>query len=313
MQRRHFSLASVLAVVAGLHAPQFAVAQDVTIGMSFPSATHGWMGAVIKNAQDQAKSSGVRHVMTTAADPNKQTNDIEDLIAKKVAAVVMLPIETDAMTRAATKLKAANIPLVIVDREVKTDDYAALIKGDNVGIGTNAAAYIGKALGGKGNVVEIIGVPASVTTQRSQGFRDAIAKDYPGLKVIASQAGDFQREKSLNVMQNLLQQHPKIDAVYTHDDEMALGVLQAIREAKRTDIQVVTGAGGSKAVYKLIADKDPLMKATFIYSPLMVKDAVKVAVDIARGKAPASKVITIPATGVTAANVASLYDAKANY
>jgi ribose transport system substrate-binding protein len=313
MQRRHFNLFPVLAVVGGMHIATAAQAQDVTIGMSFPSATHGWMGAIIKNAQDQAKASGVKHVMTTAADPNKQTNDVEDLIAKKVSAVVMLPIETDAMTRAAAKLKAAKIPLIVVDREVKTDDFAALIKGDNVGIGANAAAYIGQALGGSGSVVEIIGVPASVTTQRSQGFREAIAKSFPNLKIIASQAGDFQREKSLTVMQNLLQQHPKIDAVYTHDDEMALGVLQAIKEAKRSDIKVVTGAGGNKSVFKLISDKDPMMKATFIYSPLMVKDAVKVAIDVARGKAPANKTITIPASAVTATNVAQFYDANANY
>ena len=312
MQRREFSFLPLIAALAGLTFAAQVHAQDVTIGMSFPSATHGWMGAIIKNAQDQAKASGVKHVMTTAADPNKQMNDIEDLIAKKVSAVVMLPIETDAMTRGAEKLKAAKIPLIIVDREVKTEDYAALIKGDNVGIGTNAAAYIAKALGGTGNVVEIIGVPASVTTQRSQGFRDGLAKA-PGLKIIASQAGDFQREKSLTVMQNLLQQHPKIDAVYTHDDEMALGVLQAIKEARRTDIKVVTGAGGNKSVYKLIADKDPMMKATFIYSPLMVKDAVKVAVDVARGKPPANKNITIPADAVTVDNVATVYDAKANY
>ncbi len=312
MQRRHFQTLSALALASSLLAPLAAQAQDVTIGMSFPSATHGWMGAIIKNAQDQAKSSNIKHVMTTAADPNKQTNDIEDLIAKKVSAVVMLPIESSAMTQAAAKLKAANIPLIVVDREVNTPDFAALIKGDNVGIGTNAANYIAKALSGKGNVIEIIGVPASVTTQRSQGYRDA-AKAFPDMKLIASQAGDFQREKSLSVMTNLLQQHPKIDAVYTHDDEMALGVLQAIKEAKRTDIKIVTGAGGNKAVYKLIADKDAMMKATFVYSPLMVKDAVKVAVDVARGKAPAAKTITIPATGITVDNVAKFYDANANY
>ena len=313
MKRRQFQLLPVMAIAGSLFLGTAVHAQNVTIGMSFPSATHGWMGAIIKNAQDQAKASGIQHVMTTAADPNKQTNDIEDLIAKKVGAVVMLPIESSAMTRAATLLKQANIPLIVVDREVNTQDFAALIKGDNVGIGVNAAHYIAKALGGNGNVVEIIGVPASVTTQRSQGYRDTVAKQYPGLKLIASQAGDFQREKSLNVMQNLLQQHPKIDAVYTHDDEMALGVLQAIREAKRTDIKVVTGAGGNKAVYKLIADKDPMMKATFIYSPLMVKDAVKVAIDVAKGKPPANKTITIPAEAVTAENVAAKYDEKANY
>ena len=114
-------------------------------------------------------------------------------------------------------------------------------------------------------------------------------------------------------MTNLLQQHPKIDAVFTHDDEMALGVLQAIKEAKRTDIKIVTGAGGNKDVYKLIAAKDPLMKATFVYSPLMVKDAVKVAIDVAKGKPPANKTIMIPAIGVTAENVAKMYDANANY
>ncbi len=312
MQRRHFQTLSAVALATSFLAPLAAQAQDVTIGMSFPSATHGWMGAIIKNAQDQAKSSNIKHLMTTAADPNKQTNDIEDLIAKKVSAVVMLPIESSAMTQAAAKLKAANIPLIVVDREVNTPDFAALIKGDNVGIGANAANYIAKALGGKGNVIEIIGVPASVTTQRSQGYRE-VAKAFPDLKLIASQAGDFQREKSLSVMTNLLQQHPKIDAVFTHDDEMALGVLQAIKEAKRTDIKVVTGAGGNKAVYKLIADKDAMMKATFVYSPLMVKDAVKVAIDVARGKAPAAKTITIPATGITAENVAKFYDANANY
>lgn len=313
MQRRKFQILPLIALLGGMFATAAAQAQDVTIGMSFPSATHGWMGAIIKNAQDQAKTSGVKHVMTTAADPNKQTNDIEDLIAKKVSAVVMLPIESSAMTRAALKLKEAKIPLIVVDREVNTEEFAALIKGDNIGIGVNAANFLGKALGGTGNIVEIIGVPASVTTQRSQGFRETVAKSYPGLKVIASQAGDFQREKSLSVMTNLLQQHPKIDAVFTHDDEMALGVLQAIKEAKRTDIKIVTGAGGNKDVYKLIAAKDPLMKATFVYSPLMVKDAVKVAIDVAKGKPPANKTIMIPAIGVTAENVAKMYDANANY
>ena len=94
MQRRHFQTLSAIALAGSLLSPLSAQAQDVTIGMSFPSATHGWMGAIIKNAQDQAKSSNIKHVMTTASDPNKQTNDIEDLIAKKVSAVVMLPCQS---------------------------------------------------------------------------------------------------------------------------------------------------------------------------------------------------------------------------
>lgn len=296
----------------GIAIGQSAFAADKTIGMAFPSATHGWMGAIIKNAEDEARAQGVKYVMTTASDPNKQTNDIEDLIAKKVDAVVVLPIETDAMTQVAAKLKAANIPLILVDRELKTQEYSTLVRGDNVGIGLNAGKYLCQSLGGKGTIVEIIGVPASVTTQRIEGFREAM-KACPGLKLVTSQAGNFQREKSLSVMQNILQSQPHIDAVYTHDDEMALGVMQAVKEAKRTDIKAITGAGGSKEVYKLIKGGNSLIKATFVYSPLMVKDAVKLASALVKGTAPKQKVLVIPATEVTSSNVAQYIDAKANY
>ncbi len=290
-----------------------AIAAEKVIGMSFPSATHGWMGAIIKNAEDEAQKQKVRYVMTTSADAVKQARDIEELIAKKVSAVVMLPIEIDAMTNIAEKLKVARIPLVVVDRELNTNEYTALVKGDNIGIGTNAARYIGGALKGSGNVVEIVGVPASVTTQRAQGFRQELSRLYPNITIIASQAGDFQREKSQTVMQGILRTHPKIDAVYTHDDEMALGVLQAIKDAKRSDIKIVTGAGGSKLVYQLIIEGDALMKATFIYSPLMVKDAVKLAVDHLAGKTLTNKTVVIPATTVHMGNISRLYDPKANY
>lgn len=289
------------------------MAAEKVIGMSFPAATHGWMGAIIKNAEDEAQNQKVRYVMTTSADAAKQASDIEELISRKVSAVVMLPIEIDAMTAIAQKLKVANIPLIVVDREINTSEYTALIKGDNIGIGTNAARYIGGALKGNGSVVEIIGVPASVTTQRALGFRQELSRLYPDIKIIASEAGDFQREKSQTVMQGILRAHPRIDAVYTHDDEMALGVLQAIKDAKRTDIKIVTGAGGSKLVYQLIVGGDPLMKATFIYSPLMVKDAVKLAVDHLAGKTLKSKIVVIPATTVHLGNISRLYDPKANY
>lgn len=291
--------------------PAPATAEKV-IGMSFPAADHGWLGAVIKNAEDEAKAEGLKYVITTAADPNKQTNDIEDLISKKVSAIVMLPIESAAMTPVAKKVKDAGIPLIVVDRELESDDFTALVKGDNKGIGSHAGAYLVDKLGGKGKIVEIIGVPSSVTTMRSDGFREAI-KDHPDMQVIVSQSGDFQKEKSLNVMQNILQSRPQIDAVYTHDDEMALGVLQAIKEAKRTDIKVVTGAGGHKDVYKLIKDGDPLMQATFTYSPLMVKDAVKLAADIVNGKTPAEKVTMLEATPITKDNIDKFYDPNANY
>lgn len=286
--------------------------KEITVGLCFPAADHGWLGAVIKDAEEEAKAQGVKYVVTTAENPNKQTNDVEDLITKKVDAIVMLPMESAALTPAAEKVKTANIPLVLFDREVESDNYTALVKGDNKGGGVNAGKYIGEQLKGKGNVVIIEGVPCSVTTLRTEGFKDSL-KSYPDIKIVATQAGDFQKEKSLNVMQNILQSQKQIDAVYTEDDEMALGVIQAIKEAKRTDIKVVTGFGGAKDVYKLIKDGDSYMKATFLYSPIMVKEAVKQAVDIAKGNKPSNKLKVLEATQITKDNIDKFYDDKAAY
>jgi ribose transport system substrate-binding protein len=287
----------------------------LTIGISLPSATHGWMGALIDSAENQAKalkeSDGIDYVMTNADNPNKQANDIDDLIAKDVDVIVMLPIESAALTPVGQKIKDAGIPLVIVDRELENDAATVVVKGDNEGIGVNAGKYFVEKLSGKGKVVEITGPPSSVTEQRGSGFKKAM-EGAKGIEVLASQSGDFSTEKSLEVMQNILQAHPQIDAVFTQDDGMALGVLQAIKEAGRKDIKFVTGAGGGKAVFDDIK-AGGLVTATFLYSPTMSADAVKIAADIAKGNKPAEKMIVKEATQVTKENVDKYYDAKSKF
>ncbi|TWT01449.1 substrate-binding domain-containing protein [Planomicrobium sp. CPCC 101079] len=287
----------------------------VKIGISLPSATHGWMGALIDSAEKQAKalqeSEGIEYVMTNAADPNKQANDVDDLIAQDVDAIVMLPIESAALTPVGQKVKDAGIPLVIVDRELENDAATVVVKGDNEGIGVNAGKFFVEQLGGQGKVVEISGPPSSVTEQRGSGFKEAV-EGAEGMEIIASQSGDFSTEKSLEVMQNILQANPQIDAVFTQDDGMALGVLQAIEEAGRTDIQFVTGAGGAKQVFEDIKN-DGLMKATFLYSPTMVEDAVEIAADLAKGEEPAETMVVKEATQVTKENVDEFYDPESKF
>lgn len=284
------------------------------IGISLPSATHGWMGALIDSAEKQAKalkeSDEIEYVMTNAADPNKQANDIDDLIAQDVDVIVMLPIESAALSPVGQKIKDAGIPLVIVDRELENDAATVVVKGDNEGIGVNAGKYFVEKLNGKGKVVEITGPPSSVTEQRGAGFKEAM--DSSDIEVIASQSGDFSTEKSLEVMQNILQANPQIDAVFTQDDGMALGVIQAIKEAGRTDIQFVTGAGGGKAVFDDI-QAEGLISATFLYSPTMVEDAVKIAADIAKGNDPAESMVVKEATQVTKDNVDEFYDPDSKF
>lgn len=284
------------------------------IGISLPAATHGWMGALIDSAEKQAKalkeSDGIEYVMTNAADPNKQANDVDDLIAQDVDVIVMLPIESAALSPVGQKVKDAGIPLVIVDRELENDAATVVVKGDNEGIGVNAGKYFVEKLNGKGKVVEITGPPSSVTEQRGAGFKEAMESS--DIEVVASQSGDFSTEKSLEVMQNILQAHPEIDAVFTQDDGMALGVLQAIKEAGRKDIQFVTGAGGGKAVFEDIKE-DGLITATFLYSPTMVEDAVKIAADIAKGNKPTESMVVKEATQVTKDNVDEFYDSESKF
>ncbi|WP_456272941.1 substrate-binding domain-containing protein [Bacillus sp. AK031] len=287
----------------------------IKIGISLPSATHGWMGALIDSAEKQAQaledSEGIEYVMTNATDPNKQANDVDDLIAQDVDAIVMLPIESAALSPVGQKVKDAGIPLVIVDRELENDAATVVVKGDNEGIGVNAGEYFVEKLNGEGKVVEITGPPSSVTEQRGAGFQEAM-ENADGIEVIASQSGDFSTEKSLEVMQNILQAHDQIDAVFTQDDGMALGVLQAIKEAGRDDIQFVTGAGGGKAVFENIQEGG-LITATFLYSPTMVEDAVKIAVDLAQGGEPAETMVVKEATKVTDENVDEYYDPESKF
>lgn len=287
-----------------------AQAEEPVLGISLPTPDHGWVGAVVANAEAAAKELGVKYKIVTAPDVNKQSNDIDDLIAQNVDAIVMLPVDGTPLTPAAKRVMEADIPLVVFDREIASEDYTTTLKGDNKGIGVNGAKYLIEKLGGKGKVFMLSGIPCSVTTLRDSGFKETI--EGTDIEVVGLQDGGFQREKGYQVMQNALTAYPEIDAVFAIDDEMALGALKAIKEAGRTDIKYLTAAGGAKDFYKAIKEEDEIELATFLYSPLMVKDAVKVAVDIMNGK-DAENMIVIPADRVDRSNVDEYYDEDSNY
>jgi ribose transport system substrate-binding protein len=203
---------------------------------------------------------------------------------------------------------AAGIPVINVDREFSSQTaYRTWIGGDNYGIGKAAADLIADELKCQGNVVEIQGVAGiSVTELRTKGFTDGIKKCNGGIKIVASQPADFLPDKGLQVMETILQGQKKIDAVYTHDDDMAMGVVQAIRAANREDEMFVTGAGGSKDAMNLIAQGG-------LYNPSMSGSAVSLAKLIAEHKGMSELVepevpsrIELPATTVTKENVAAV-------
>jgi len=198
--------------------------------------------------------------------------------------LVILP-QDETVTPAALAAMKAGIPVINVDREFSDPGaQRAVIKGDNYGVGFQAGQYFASELKCKGNVVEIQGIAGiSVTNQRTKGFADAIAPCKGGIKIVAQQPADFAPDKGLSVMQNILQAQPKIDAVYTHDDDMAQGVVQAIKNANRDKEMWLTGVGGSKAAMDQIK-QGGLYRATFLYNPTMAASAVALARLLAKGQ-----------------------------
>ncbi|HYH88459.1 MAG TPA: substrate-binding domain-containing protein [Solirubrobacteraceae bacterium] len=287
----------------------------VKIALSVPAADHGWLAAVAKDARDVAKGmKGVElTVNDSATDSAGQADQIETMINDKPDALVVLPNEGEALTPVAQKATAAGIPVINVDREFSTPGaFRTWIGGDNYGIGWQAGNYFADELKCKGNVVEIQGLAGiSVTELRTKGFADAIKRRcQDGIKIVAQQPGDFNPDKGLSVMENILQGQKSIDGVYTHDDDMAEGVIAAIENANREGDMFLTGAGGSEAIMKRI-EAGGLVRATFLYNPTMAASAVKLAALIARDEGMKDLTepevpsrIQVPATTVTKDNVA---------
>ena len=288
--------------------------KKVKIIASVPPTDHGWLGAISKNAKAAAgQHDDVDFQLLEAADADSQAQQIEQAISSKPDALVVLPQDGAALTPVAQKAERAGIPVVNIDRLFTAPDAAtATILGDNYQIGVLAATYISDQLKCKGNVVEIQGLAGiSVTTDRTKGFTDTLKKKCPGggIKIVASQPGDFNPDKGLTVMENILQAQKSIDAVYTHDDDMAQGVVQAIRNAGREDEMFLTGVGGSQDAMKQIKEGG-LYRATFLYNPNMAASAVNMARLIGLGQGfselvppEVPRMLVVPAAVVTKDNV----------
>ena len=290
----------------------------VTIVASVPPTDHGWLGQVAAKAQEAADQwDDVDFRLVEAADADSQASQIETLINEKPDAIVVLPYDGEALTPVAEKAMEAGIPVINVDRLFATPEAArATILGDNYGIGVKAAEFLAGKLNCNGNVVEIQGIAGiSVTEDRSAGFADTIEELCgDGIKIVAQQPGDFSPDTGLEVMEAILQANDDIDAVYTHDDDMAEGVVAAIENAGREDDMILTGVGGSCAAFDSI-EAGGLYAATYLYSPTMAGSAVNMARLIAQGRGMSDLLepevpseIIVPPTEVTPDNVSDLRD-----
>lgn len=253
LRLRSASLALALLTVAGCTRKK---SEEYVVGFSQMESDNPYRLAETKSLKDEAAKQGISIVVTDAqGQTSKQVSDVEDLIARKVNVIVLAPRTFDGLTPALQAAKAAKIPVILVDRSaagVPGEDYVTELASNYAEQGRRAAEWLAKQTNGTANIVELSGTPgASVAADRAKGFREEIAK-HPNMKIIASQTGNFSRATGQGVMQNIAQSlGKKITAVYAHNDEMALGAIQALTASglkPGTDVTIVSVDGSRSAL-----------------------------------------------------------------
>src|SRR2546426_6732883 len=251
--------------------------KTITVGFSQIGAESGWRTAETKSIRSEAARRGVN--LKYADAQQKQENQIKALgafIAQKVDAIILAPVVEAGWEPILKQAKAAKIPVILVDRGLNVSDdslYTTLIASDFVVEGKMAGEWLAKKLNGKGNVVELQGTPgAAPAIDRKKGFEEGL-RNFPDLKIIKSQTGEFTRAKGKEVMEAFLKAAQgggaKIQAVYAHNDDMALGAIQAIEEAglkPGSDLVLVSIDGVRGAFDAMVAGK---LNCTVECNPLL--------------------------------------------
>ncbi|MER3555588.1 MAG: sugar ABC transporter substrate-binding protein [Meiothermus sp.] len=235
------------------------------VGFAQTESNNPWRIAQTKSMQDEAKKRGYQLVYTDAAgSAAKQVSDVRSMIAQKVDAIFLAPREEKPLAAAVLEAKKAGIPVILLDRNVDQSlakpgvDYVTFIGSDFILEGQRVAEWLVKNAGGKTNIIELEGTTgSSPANDRKKGFDDVIAK-HPEFKILASQSGDFARDKGRQVMETLLQANPNVNVVYAHNDEMAIGAIAALEAAGKKpgkDVLVLSIDGGKEAVQLVIDGK----------------------------------------------------------
>jgi ribose transport system substrate-binding protein len=309
INRRVFALAAA----AAFSLPALAQ-NEVRLGVAIPAATHGFTGGIVWWANEAKKELEKAHkdlkiTIKTAANAGEQANQLQDLVtANKINALVVFPFESAALTKPVQQVKNKGVYVTVVDRGL-TDTSAqdAYVAGDNTAFGKIPAEYMAKALGGKGDIVALRGIATTLDNERMNAF-ESVMKNHPGIKILDAKYANWNRDDAFKVMQDFLTRFKHIDAVWAADDDMMVGVLKAIDQAKRTDIKLVFGGAGAKGMIKNLMDgKDPRLQANVSYSPKFIYDAIKLTAEARLKGEKLPPTTIIPSVLITRENAKDFY------
>ncbi len=236
--------------------------KQIVVGFSQIGAESGWRTANTESIQSEAKKRGIKLLFSDAQGKQEnQINALRSFIAQGVDVIAFSPVIVSGWEPVLQEIKKAGIPVVLTDRAVDAKDdtlYATFIGSDFIEEGHRAGEWLAKATGGKAVIAELVGTPgAAPAIDRKKGFEEVLAKN-PGMKIIKSQSGDFNRTKGKEVMEAFLKspEAKQITALYAHNDDMALGAIQAIEEAglKPGKDIVVVSIDGVRGAFQAMAD-----------------------------------------------------------
>jgi simple sugar transport system substrate-binding protein len=294
-------LAACVAVLAGAGQPERPAKQSkpLVVGFSQIGAESGWRTANTKSIKSEAEKRGITLKFSDAQ--GKQENQIRAIrafIQQKVDAIAFAPVVETGWQPVLEEAKKAGIPVILTDRLVTVSDdslYVTFIGADFVQEGKRAADWLAQKSGGKAQIAELQGTPgAGPAIDRKKGFEQAIAK-FPDMKIIKTQSGDFNRAKGKEVFEAFLHspEGSKITALYAHNDDMALGAIQAIEESGKKpgkDILIVSIDGVHDAFQAMLDGK---LNCSVECNPLLGPQLFDTIEKVKRGESVPKRIQTI--------------------
>ena len=283
---------------------------QLTVAFSFGQSVHPFFVAMEKGAQKYADENGITlKVMSADYKVETQVQQIEDLTQQDIDGLLVNPVDSAGLTNAVQTVLTAGIPVIPVDINVIGAEVTSFVESDNVQIGKDAATYIADQLGGKGNIA-LIGVPTvTSTSQREQGFLEAL-EEYPDLKLVANAGDGMQRETALASAETILQANPDLDAVYGVNESSAMGALSAVQAR---DLQtLIVGVDATPDLLSAIKD-DTQIRATIAQDPYQMG---YIAMELMEKKLKDETIethVTAPIDLVTTDNVQQFIDREAAY
>jgi len=235
--------------------------EDAVVGFSqSEKEVNPFRIAETESIRSEAEKRGVKELIYTNAQSqaSKQISDIRDMIAQDVDILIVAPLLEEGLAPALNAAKEANVPVFLIDRETAgtpCEDYITFMGSDFLGQGEKAGEIMAELTNEEAKIAVLEGTPgASVTIDRTEGFENEL-KEYPNMEIVASQTGNFVRTDGQEVMEQLIQSNPDINAVYAENDEMALGAVQALKDAGKDpgkDVKIVSIDGTRQAVQAII-------------------------------------------------------------